>query len=121
MAVVSRCRPLIKVVRGDGLPYSLVSPRYFPKNDDYTYDDFLISRESASIMVTMIKLHVHWNLEYDLAGGRTLYSGVTKFHGRKLKSDKLDVACGKASKLKIINGAIVFKKKQNNKCKLNDI
>ena len=24
-----------KVVRGNGLPYSLGSPRYFPKNDDY--------------------------------------------------------------------------------------
>ena len=24
-----------KVVRGDGLPYSLVSLRYFPKNDHY--------------------------------------------------------------------------------------
>ena len=31
-----------KVVRGDVLPYSLGSPRFFPKNDDYTYDDFLI-------------------------------------------------------------------------------
>ena len=95
------------------LPYSLGSPRYFPKNDDYTYDDFLIKRESASMMVNDDKVTCHWNLEYetDLAGGRTLYSGVTKFHGRKLKSDKLDVACGKASKLKITNGAIVFKKK----------
>ena len=25
-----------KVVRGDGLSYSLGSPRYSPKNDDYT-------------------------------------------------------------------------------------
>ena len=25
-----------KVVRSDGLPYSLGSPRYFPNNDDYT-------------------------------------------------------------------------------------
>ena len=31
-----------EVVRVGGLPYSLLSPRYFPKNDDYTYDDFLI-------------------------------------------------------------------------------
>ena len=31
-----------EVVRGDGLPYPLGSPRYFPNNDDYTYDDFLI-------------------------------------------------------------------------------
>ena len=24
-----------EVVRGDGLPYSLGSPKYFPKNNDY--------------------------------------------------------------------------------------
>ena len=31
-----------EVVRGDVLPYSLGSPRYFPKNDDYTYNEFMI-------------------------------------------------------------------------------
>ena len=35
-----------EVVRGDGLPYSLGSPRYFPKNDDYVrrFPDLLRQR-----------------------------------------------------------------------------
>ena len=49
------------------------------------------------MMVTMIIKVTSWNLEYkaDLAGARPPYSRVTKLHGRKVKSDELDVACSK--------------------------
>ena len=49
------------------------------------------------MMVTMIKLHVVGikNYKTDLASARPPYPRVTKIHGRKVKSYKLDMACTK--------------------------
>ena len=74
------------------MPYSLGSPRNFPKNDDYVrrFPDLLRQciNDGNNDKVT------YWNLEYetDLAGARSPYSRVTKLHGRKVKSYELDVA-----------------------------
>ena len=76
-----------KVVRGDGLPYSFGSPRYFPNNDDYVrrFPDLLRQRiiYASNYKVTGI----YWNLEYetDLAGAKPPFSRVTQLHGRTVK------------------------------------
>ena len=77
-----------KVGRGDVLPYSLGSPRYFPNSNDYTYEDFLIYCDSASMMVTNNKVTYCRNFEYetDLADERPPYSRVITLHGRKVKT-----------------------------------
>ena len=77
-----------------------------------------VNNDNKSYMLEFIEYKT------DLAGARPPYSRVTKLHGRKVKSDELDVACSKLYKppnSRITNGTRVFKTNQNSKCKLNDI
>ena len=79
-----------EVVKGDVLPYSLGSPRYFPMDNDcvWWFPDLLKHRINDGNNDNNLEN------ETDLAGARSPYSRVTKLHGRTVKSYELDVACG---------------------------
>ena len=80
-----------KVVRENELPYSLGSPRCFPKEDDCgRWFPFLLRQRINDGNKDEVTCR---NFEYktDLASAMPPYSRETRLHGRKVKSDESDM------------------------------